>query len=185
MTTIVEQITLECLTKKNKTCSNTFLEEKKEERKEQEKREKKFYRKRILQVTRDLLLKKECHVNTDIVSSLDNYIRACIRHFQALDTNDIYQDAFLLEEKEEKETNQLLEFVKNEKNDYDALMMRKISVEKTLDTFVKKTIVKKSEIILPKEKEVNLLEPKLREKGVVKKKNIDIVYDKKEQKEQK
>ena len=60
----------------------------------------------------------------------------------------------------------------------DKLLMRSIKTNiHTLDKYVKKTYVKKKdEIVLPKQKEINLKDPNLKNKGL-KKKNIDNLYE--------
>jgi len=183
---IVDQITLDCLTNKY------FLKKKQlaQERIIIDKKEKKFYRKRILNLTRDLLLKKhECPEsnNNEISSSFDNYVKICINYFKALDNNDIIQKE--LKYIENNETDILNELNLNNNtntndniNNYNTeeenkLMMRTLKVKNPLNNFIKKTIINKKEIILPKEKDINLSDPNLRNKGIRKKKNISINYD--------
>jgi hypothetical protein len=61
----------------------------------------------------------------------------------------------------------------------NTLLMRSFKIAKpSLDNFVKIKYTKSpSEIILPKQKEINLKDPDLRNKGIRKKKNIINKYD--------
>ena len=70
----------------------------------------------------------------------------------------------------------------NNKEEADKLLLRSIKVSNSsLDTFIKRTFIKKSEeIIYPKKKEINLKDPELKNKGILnlnKKKNITNKYD--------
>ena len=68
-------------------------------------------------------------------------------------------------------------------NNYDSeidnkLFMRSIKIRNGLENFVTiKSTKKQDEIILPKIKDINLEEPTLRNKGIIKKDNINIKYD--------
>jgi hypothetical protein len=55
-------------------------------------------------------------------------------------------------------------------------MMRSINIKPTLNNFVQKIKIKSEEMIIPKQKEVNLKDPTLKIKGI-KKKNITNKYD--------
>lgn len=161
------------------------------------KKDKKFYRKRILSLTKDLLYNLENDIGKlpDIKYAFDNYIKMCINTFKSIDLSDIlqeeYKDIILSDEDEippnlgENEENILLA-----KEEADKLMMRSVKMEiKTLDSFVKRTNVKKEPtIILPQQKEVNLNDPNLKTKGISnnsikKKKNIRNIYERKNKKE--
>jgi len=146
------------------------------------KKDKKFYRKRILNLTRELLLKKDddySEINPDIKFSFDNYIKTCIQYFKIIDNNDILQAEY-------KEFNAEFDCLQDvdmnqpvTNNTYDKekdkLFMRSIKMPNYLEKFVKITTTKKpEEIILPKIKEIDLQEPNLRNKGIQKKENITI-----------
>jgi hypothetical protein len=56
--------------------------------------------------------------------------------------------------------------------------MRSIKIKNGLENFVTiKSFKKPDEMILPKIKDINLEEPTLRNKGIIKKENITIKYD--------
>jgi len=166
---IMHQITLDCLLNKEiyekmqHNFKNTKIVNKKD---------KKFYRKRILNLTRELLLKKDDNyneINPDIKFTFDNYVKTCIQYFKIIDNNDIIQEEY-------KDFNTELDNhddlnINNNNNCYDKekdkLFMRSIKMPNGLEKFVKITTTKKpEEIILPKIKEIDLKEPTLRMKGI-------------------
>jgi hypothetical protein len=175
---IITQITLDCLINKE-------VYEKMQHLKKQKivnKKDKKFYRKRILNLTRELLLKKDddySEINPDIKFSFDNYIKTCIQYFKIIDNNDIIQEEY---KDFNTEFDCLQDIDMNQhitNNTYDKekdkLFMRSIKMPNYLEKFVKITTTKKpEEIILPKIKEIDLQEPNLRNKGIQKKENITI-----------
>lgn len=149
------------------------------------KKEKKFYRKRILNLTRELLLKKDTsynEINPDIKNSFDNFVKTCIHYFKTIDRNDILQEDFTnFHDDADNDTENctdatnLIEY--NSEND-NKLFMRSVKIKNGLENFVTvKSFKKPDEMILPKIKEINLEEPTLRNKGIQKKENINIKYD--------
>jgi hypothetical protein len=173
---IITQITLDCLI--NKDIYEKMQHLKKD--KNVNKKDKKFYRKRILNLTRELLLKKDddySEINPDIKYSFDNYIKTCIQYFKIIDNNDIIQEEY-------KDFSQGFDIQCHDNTDVgnnnydkekDKLFMRSIKMPNGLEKFVKITTTKKpEEIILPKIKEIDLQEPNLRNKGIQKKENITI-----------
>ncbi len=158
------------------------------------KKDKKFYRKRILSLAKDILygLDNPLTQLPDIKYAFDNYVKTCVTCFKSIDTSDILQEEYKEYEIEEEENN--LEISEEEsmllKEKADKLMLRSVKMDvKTLDSFVKKTNVKKEPtIILPQQKEINLKDPNLKTKGIKnnsikKKKNIRNIYEKKNNEE--
>jgi hypothetical protein len=184
---LIHQITLDCLvnkyvyTKMQNTNKTRNIN----------KKEKKFYRKRILNLSKDLLLKKDNdydEINPDIKSSFDNFIKTCIHYFKIIDRNDILQEDFKnFDEQIQTDTIKTNELVSggelNNNNNYNSetdnkLFMRSIKIRNGLENFVTiKSTKKQDEIVLPKIKDINLEEPTLRNKGIIKKDNINIKYD--------
>ncbi len=165
----MHQITLDCLLNKEvyEKMQDNFKQSK-----NINKKDKKFYRKRILNLTRELLLKKDDNyneINPDIKFSFDNYVKTCIQYFKIIDNNDIIQEEY-------KDFNADLDThcdlnLNNNNNCYDKekdkLFMRSIKMSNGLEKFVKIITTKKpEEIILPKIKEIDLKEPTLRMKGI-------------------
>jgi hypothetical protein len=173
---IINQITLDCLINKE-VYEKMYITKK---QRIVNKKDKKFYRKRILNLTRELLLKKDndySEINPDIKFSFDNYIKTCIHYFKIIDNNDIIQEEYKEYDAEfDKNTNnQIVNDNTSYDKEKDKLFMRSIKMPNGLENFVKITTTKKpEEIILPKIKEIDLQEPKLRNKGIQKKENITI-----------
>jgi hypothetical protein len=144
-------------------------------------KDKKFYRRRILSLTKDLLYKEESEivVSPDIKYAFDNLVKTCIHYFKILDRNDIIQEDynnFGEEIKEEKELSESEQFLKEEN---EKLLMRSVKMSsRPLDNFIKIKMTKQpEELIIPQQKEINLKDPILKNKGVNKKKNITNNYD--------
>ena len=156
------------------------------------KKDKKFYRKRILALTKNLLSNDETDVPSEIERYFKEYIGSCIDYFKTVDNNDLRQDEYryMDEDKDEdKLTNgEYLEVddsildtdnCDTSSNNIDSLLIRKINVANTLDNFVIKNSSKKK-VIIPKKKKVNLRDPSLKTKGTEKmgeKNNIDNIYE--------
>jgi hypothetical protein len=144
-------------------------------------KDKKFYRRRILSLTKDLLSKEESEivVSPDIKYAFDNLVKTCIHYFKILDRNDIIQEGyngFDEEIKEEKILSETEQFLKEEN---EKLLMRSVKLSNhSLDNFIKIKMTKQPEkLIIPQQKEINLKDPILKNKGVIKKKNIINNYD--------
>ena len=156
------------------------------------KKDKKFYRKRILALTKNLLSNDETDVPSEIERYFKEYIGSCIDYFKTVDNNDLRQDEYryMDEDKDEdKLTNgEYLEVddsmlntdnCDTSSNNIDSLLIRKINVSNTLDNFVIRNSSKKK-VIIPKKKNVNLRDPSLKTKGTEKmgeKNNIDNIYE--------
>jgi hypothetical protein len=146
------------------------------------KKDQKFYRRRILSLTKELLYPEEtadkpAAPHPNIVSLFQIYSGACIEYFKSLDRNDIIQEdyATLTTDKDEMS----VEDIKTQ-SDIDKQFMRSIQVKEpsTLDKFVKRTTpTPKEEPVLPKQKDINLRDPSLKNKGIRKKKNITNNYE--------
>ena len=214
----INQVTLDCLLNKrqyekyiNKTISKSV-----------DKKDKKFYKKRILNLTKDFFTSDDNLQNMlpEVKYAFDNYVKACIHSFKVIDNNDIIQSEYdtinkieieeSIEENEAfiEENNDYIEenngYIEKENDDYvekgenecdntnDIIKVKKTQKEvnslfarstvkiinPTLDNFIKfKTPQMKEDIILPKQKDINLNESSLKNKGIVKKKNIGNIYE--------
>lgn len=179
---LINKITLECLL--NKSQYDKYLSSNVVNLSLLNKRDKKFYRKRILQLAKNLLLNvQEEALPNDIVFAFENFVKLCSQYFKMIDKTDIIQGDYHLEESSHNILDNNIESSPTENtDDANKLMLRSIKTENyTLDKFIKiKTIIKEQPII-PVQKEINLKDPSLRIKGVVqsigKKKNIDINYE--------
>ena len=183
---LINQITIDCLI--NKTIYDKYMQS--NITKLNNRKDKKFYRKRIFSLTKELLINQEPeHLFPDIKYCFENYVNTCIQYFKTIDNNDILQEDYstILNETYLDDLDNLsnlnnLENIGENATEVNNLMMRSINIKsQTLDSFVTKKYIKKpDEIILPKEKNINLKDPILRKKGVIysgKKKNITNNYD--------
>lgn len=170
------EITLECLM--NKT---TYLKYLKNQNLEETKvknniKNRKFYKKRIYDLTKQLM-HSEPSPSTEISKTFENYINSCINYFQTLDKTDILQEDYA------NITNTNLINTKVESVDEaNKSMMRfvKMYEPNSLEKIIKRTIIKSAEVpaqVLPKQKNINLKDPILRNKGICKKNNISNKYE--------
>ncbi len=183
---IVDQITLECLMNKDtyaKLMSHkTIVEERSKDRK--------FYRKRISNLTKELLAgEAPDNLFPDVSFAFDNYVKTCIHFFKIIDESDIIQKDYeglnevpivtgvvALEKPSDLEKAVIIEEDKEEQKvelkNTDKCMMRSVKlINTTLDNFVtlaaptklKDEPVKKE---LPKQKDIDLTNPELKNKGI-------------------
>ena len=177
-TEYVNQVTLECLM--NKDTYKKYVATKKKS--VVNKKDQKFYRRRILSLTKEMLYPEETATtpltnDPNIVGLFQIYTKACIEHFKTLDKNDIIQEDYSTLTTETGEMS--VEDIKTQA-EIDKQFMRSIHAKEaaTLDKFVKRsTTAPKEEPILPKQKDINLRDPALKNKGIRKKKNITNKYE--------
>lgn len=185
---LINKITLECLL--NKSQYDKCLSSNIEHLRTINKKDKKFYRKRILQLTKDLLLNvQEDNLPYDIKFAFENYVIICSQYFKTIDKSDIIQSDYENDDHiDNKPNNTLIENVNLHESSFENTteankwMLRSIKTEKcTLDKFVKIKSITKEQPIIPVQKEINLKDPILRNKGVTqsigKKKNIVNNYE--------
>lgn len=178
--TFLNQVTLDCLL--NKQLFNKHIKSQKV--KSINKQEKKFYRKRIYTLFKELLVTKNepSDLLPDVKYAYDNFIHSCIQYFKIIDNNDIIQSEHIITDISfninniENIMENNMENISN--SEADKLLMRSIKLDiHTLDKYVKRTTTKKEEkIVLPIQKNINLQDPELKNKGV-KKKNITNKYE--------
>ena len=172
------EITLECLMNKStylKYLKNQYIG--KETKITNNIKNRKFYKKRINDLTKQLM-HNEPGPSTEIVKAFDNYIQICINYFQVLDKTDILQQDYvnITESDICKLTN--LESI----DEANKSMMRFVKMHEpnSLEKIVKRTIIKSPAVPnpnLPKQKNINLKDPILRNKGICKKNNISNKYE--------
>jgi len=186
---LINEITLDCLM--NKEQYQKYISRK--NTKKENVKDIKFYRKRIYYLTKELLLSKEqaSPLLPEVKNAFDNYIKTCINYFKIIDRNDIIQEDFkdILDGEidvinEMDEINEIEEIEEINKNiiintpkSPDNFFMRQVKIKNSLDDFVKVKKNNPKEIILPKQKKINLKDPSLKNKGIVKKKNITNKYE--------
>jgi len=162
--TYVNQITLDCLL--NKELYNNHLMSKKTQQINKE--ERKFYKKRLFNLFKEIITGNDPEdLSPDVTYAYNNFINASIQYLKTKDTNDIIQkeyNDFI------PECSNITEDVSMNYIDADKLLMRQIKIDvPTLDKYVKRTSTKKpDQIILPKQKDINLKTPELKTKGLQK-----------------
>ena len=175
----VNQVTLDCLL--NKQMYNSQIKSKRS--KQINKEERKFYRKRSFNLFKELINGNEPkNLSPDIKYAYDNFINTTIQYFKTIDNNDIIQseykdiifsldnssNSFIDSSVNLSTENLKTEILKTENLDADLLLTRSIKLEvPTLDKYVTRIRTKKKEeIIMPKQKEINLNDPQLKNKGI-------------------
>jgi hypothetical protein len=156
------------------------------------KKDKKFYRRRISDLTKKLLYpveepdkdKPKEYISPDIHHTFDLYVKACIEYFKNLDKSDILQEDYkgLLDIDAKNEIN--IDNIHGVEQ-ADELMMRSIKIREpnNLEKLVtRKSLAPQNTLIPPQQKDINLKDPELKNKGIRKKKNITNTYDKKDDK---
>jgi len=189
---IVNYITLEMMT--NNDSYTKYLKQHKLDHDAVLKREKRFYRKRIIALTKDILFNNvnaNPGVNPDVnpgatppsqpdipkiddvvVSAFNTYARLCISHFKFKDTMDTIQGEYKdMNHGETRTENKIVddldEDMSNNINEANKLCMKQNDKKiLTLDAYVVKTSAPKKEMILPKTKNVNLKDPKYKKKDI-------------------
>ena len=151
-------------------------------------KDKKFYRKRMMALTKYLLygtVNEEVDINLDNLPSdipvlFSSYLKKSIDYFKTQDRADILQEEYA--DVTYKDTNyENKEEIVNitQQDDIDSKFLKNVRVQQssTLDNFVQRTVVKKEKTEYPRKKNVNLTDPVLKNKGLGKKKNIDTKYE--------
>lgn len=135
-------------------------------------KETRFYRDRIFQLAKILLLNEKerdkyfeinpnfhiSSIHEEVIASFEDFIQNAIENFKINDTNDLYKQDVHLEEEKTSTPSKYMEYPINQK-------------QNTLDSFV---IKETSEtIILPTQKKIDLRDPIFRKKGL--RKNVKIL----------
>ena len=152
-------------------------------------KDKKFYKKRIYDLTKQLINNEKPEgIYSGIIDTFELYTKVCIEYFKTLDKTDIIQEDYnglITDVSSNTNINtQNTQNIQNAQNTEEAnkLMMRlvKITEPNSLEKLVKRTMIKNVDAkpnIPPKQKEINLKDPILKNKGIRKKKNITSKYD--------
>jgi hypothetical protein len=180
----INQITLDCLL--NRTQYEKYLTKQLLNKISQ--KDRLFYRKRAVNLTKELLKGDEdVFVSPDVKYAFECYIKTCVRYFRVLDKSDLIQEEYkslnLVEEEGTKPSS--LDGLD------EILFTRKINFNPnngTLDNFVEiKSLVQEDMVVIPppQQRKINLKDPILRNKGIRKKKNIENKYNEKQKVEEK
>lgn len=134
------------------------------------KEDQKFYRNRIFQLAKVLLLNDKerekyfamnpsfdiSQISLDVFSSFDEFIKTSVQNFKVIDTNEIFHQDCGTEEHEESVVSEFKEHIP--------------SKQKTLDKFLIKTT---EPIIYPEQKVANINDIKFKKKGLRKKMGLN------------
>lgn len=127
----------------------------------------KFYRRRIVALTKDIF--RGAAVDASLRSAFDDYVSSAIAHLKMLDTKDILQNEY--SELQAPEVRHAMpDELDAEVGEANSQMMKVAQVGGTLDSFVVSTRTVNKQEDPPKLKTVNLQDPKLKHKGVRRKK---------------
>lgn len=180
---VINQITFDCLLSRDQRnqidykTDGLFL-----------RKDKKFYRRRILNLTKEMLINNYSNdVLPDVREAFDKYVKTCIGYFKIKDELDIIQtDCYIENLLDEITTNKLDADDIVSPEEANKLMMRSIKINQLpLDSFVKiKQVIPTKEVILPQQKDINLQDPSLKKKGIYKKNNLNNSYKDEEDKKE-
>lgn len=135
-------------------------------------KEKKFYKKRILDLTKKLF-RNEVD-DSQLKNNFNGYIKSCCNYLKFIDKSDLMQENYSDYENEPTPLDGLDEVGYN---NCDYLIVNKPETKQiTMDNFINKK-EKKTNIILPEKKNFNLKSQELKTKGLPKKKNINNKYE--------
>ena len=126
--------------------------------------ERKFYKKRILQLIKDLFKKQA--PNDLLQSTFNSFVFSSISYFKSIDTSEVMQEEYQDIKKDTDETaaNNI------DMATIDEGIFNVSSSENTLDSFVTSKTIKMTNKILPKTRPINITNDKFKTKGVKEKK---------------
>jgi hypothetical protein len=171
---LINQITLDCLLNREMIGKHIMKQREKRINKE----DLIFYRKRIFNLFKEIITNNSPdNLGPDVKYAYDNFIKSSIDYFKVVDNNDLLQEEykdveFPLHTCSLTDTDMSANFIEANK-----LLMRSIKIDPpTLDKYVKRTSHKKPPPnVLPKSREVDIMKPELKDKGL--KKNITNIYE--------
>jgi hypothetical protein len=147
--------------------------------------DKRFYKKRVLDLTKRLFREEE--TNTQLIGFFNTYVKSCVNYLKFLDKSDIIQEKYSsmnvdgnLENtnSEVDASGDNIDIENMEYKNCDYLFSKPEDVKKlNLDTFVIKTVTNPPQKIIPKRENVNIKTKEHKTKGILKKKNIDNIYE--------
>ena len=181
----VDQITLDFLLNKEVMGKHVM----KQREKQIDKQDFQFYKKRILHLFEELISNDYTEdLSPDVKYAYDTFIKTSINYFKIVDNNDLLQEEYKdldfipeLSDNENGNDSKNLDISGNFM-EADKLMMRSVKMDLPLDKYVKQSSNKTCDnnVILPKQREVDLMNPELKNKGIKdieEKKNITIIYE--------
>jgi len=138
------------------------------------KKEKRFYRKRIISMTKDILFNNSSGQDDLILNAFNTYARICISYFKFKDTMDTIQSEYTnITNTNEGVCESICDSPDNNADadisEANKLFMRQMEKKVlTLDNFVIKTAPPPDEMVVPQTKDFNLKDPKYKKKDIKK-----------------
>ena len=139
------------------------------------KKEKRFYRKRIISMTKDILFNNNSGHDEVILNAFNTYARVCISYFKFKDTMDTIQGEYTNmniadgADADGADADADMTDIDLDISEANKLFMRQIEKKVlTLDNFVIKTAPPPDEMVVPQTKDFNLKDPKYKKKDIKK-----------------
>jgi len=175
---LITEITLECLMNKNQYAKRVS-EQSVITKKDTIRKDKKFYKKRIFDLTKKLLNNEKPEtMYPDVGSAFDAYARVCVEYFKVLDKSDIIQEDYNGMTAENLNAVPLDPSYNSQEVNLAMMRSIKISEPNSLEKLVKRTATKlEKKQFVPMQKDINLKDPTLKNKGICKKNNINNKYE--------
>ena len=150
--------------------------------------DKKFYRKRILNMVRNLLMNETNDIPQDIQRAFNYYIKQSIEYFKLLDITDTIQETHAINDTNTTGDDNVLETLfaifepdsvqPNSITNVNHIIMKSPTIkENTLDTFIKRNKCVENTNVFPSQKIINLKNPAFKNKGICKKKYLNNTYE--------
>ena len=167
-TSNVDLITLECLS--NTKQYERYIKSRLSDTQKQIERDRKFYKKRVIQLTKQLIQGKTDDIPTSLQNVFNSYLEECIYYFQTNDRVDLLQDEY----KNMADFETLTDISKTESGNIDRInnellntQPQNLKIEDCLN--IRKIKGVKATVILPKKRDVDIKNPELKNKGIKKK----------------
>jgi hypothetical protein len=128
--------------------------------------DRKFYKKRILQLMKDIFKKQA--PNDLLQSTFDSFVFSSISYFKFIDASEVMQEEYQDIKKNEDTVENATDNI--DMDTVDEGIFNVSSSENTLDSFVTSKTVKMTNKILPKMRPINITTDKFKTKGVKEKK---------------
>ena len=160
---LVNQITLDCLLNKETMGKHVM----KQREKQMNKQDLQFYRKRIFNLFKEIISNNSPEdLSPDVKYAYDTFIKSSIDYFKVIDNNDLLQEEY----KDMEFPPDISSEPIADSKEADKLLMRSVKMDvPTLDKYVKRTSHKKeTNIVLPRQREVDIMNPELKDKGLKK-----------------
>ena len=151
--------------------------------------DKKFYRKRIINMVRNLLMNDTNDIPQDIQRSFNYYIKQSIEYFKLTDLTDTIQETHEMYDHantnvDDNSLETLFAIFENDTvqttppTEINNIIMKSPKIkENTLDTFIKRNKCVENTNVFPTQKIINLKNPAFKNKGICKKKYLNNTYE--------